>query len=88
MGVGTVKVKMGSYLSSLPSTPAIRPGPVKATHCSIDKPPQSQGIRMSISARFDIADQHPKANRGALDGPDLEELASRVGSCPTASWVL
>ena len=46
-----------------------------AIHCNIDDAPHSQGIRLSISARFDIADQLRKANTGVLDGlgPTLVE---------------
>src|SRR5690242_10858346 len=55
-----------AYLSSTPSTPAIRPGPIMAIHCNIANTPRSQGIRMSISARFETADQVRKASRGIL----------------------
>ena len=67
-GVEKGEVRWVTHLSSLPSTAAICPGPVMDAHCNIDMAPQSQGIRVSISMRFDIADQHLKANTGVLLG--------------------
>lgn len=55
-----------SYLSTTPSKPATRPGPAMASHCAIDKLPHSQGMRLSISSKFDTAGHMPKARMGVL----------------------
>lgn len=55
-----------SYLSTSPLKPAMVPGPAIANHCTIDKLPKSQGMRRSVSSRFDIVVQIPKASTGVL----------------------
>jgi hypothetical protein len=55
-----------SYLSIVPSRPAICPGAVMAIHCRIDNAPQSQGIRTSMPIRFATAGQHRNASTGLL----------------------
>lgn len=55
-----------SYLSTIPSTPATRPGPAMASHCAMVKLPQSQGMRLSISSKFEVVGHMPKATTGTL----------------------